>query len=160
MKRIIIAVLLATVTVTSGFAKDLRAEKNKAIARRVFTDILTQGKFDVAAEIYAKDFVNHQTIKDIGFEENQASDHGFRDAFPDLKIVVEKEVAEGDYVTVLWQAEGTNTGIGHGLNATGKKTKGRGVSIFRIVDGKIKEEWTEFSQLLVLQQLGLIPELK
>ena len=160
MKRMIIAVLLATVSVTSSFAKDSRAEKNKAIARRVFIDILTQGKFDVADEIYAKDFVNHQTTKDIGLEENQASDRGWRAAFPDLKMVVEKEVAEGDYVTVLWQAEGTNTGTGNGLNATGKKTAGRGVTIFRIVDGKIKEEWTEFSQLLVLRQLGLLPELK
>jgi hypothetical protein len=26
-----------------------------------------------------------------------------------------------------------------------------------VVDGKIKEEWTEYSQLLLLQQLGLYP---
>jgi steroid delta-isomerase-like uncharacterized protein len=160
MSRILIAVLLATVTATSSFAKDLRAEKNKAIARRVFTDILNQGKFDVAAEIYAKDFVNHKTTKDIGLEQNQAEDHGWRAAFPDLNIVIENEVAEGDYVTVLSQAEGTNTGTGNGLSATGKKTAGRGITIFRISDGKIKEEWTEFSQLLVLRQLGLVPELK
>ena len=160
MNRILIAALLATVTVTSSFAKDLRAEKNKAIARRVFTEILTQGKYDVTAEIYAKDFVNHGTTKDIGLEEDQADNHGWRDAFPDLNIAIEKEVAEGDYVTVLWRGGGTNTGKGHGLNATGKKAEGRGISIFRIVDGKIKEEWTEYSQLLVLQQLGLIPQLK
>jgi hypothetical protein len=41
--------------------------------------------------------------------------------------------------------------------ATGKKTEGRGISVFRIVDGRLKEEWTEFSQLLVLRQLGLLP---
>jgi predicted ester cyclase len=160
MNRILLAALLAAVTATSCFAKDLRAEKNKAIARRVFIDILSQGKFDVKAEIYAKDFVNHKTTKDIGLEQDEADDHGWRAAFPDLNIVIEKEVAEGDYVTVLWRGGGTNTGNGNGLNATGRKTAGRGISIFRIVDGKIEEEWTEFSQLLVLRQLGLVPEPK
>lgn len=38
----------------------------------------------------------------------------------------------------LWQGRGTNTGSGNGLVATGKKTDGRGISIFRVVDGKIK----------------------
>jgi len=160
MNRILLAALLATVTVTSCFAKDSRTEKNKAIARRVFVDVLSQGKYEVKAEIYAKDFVNHKTTKDIGLAEDTADDHGWRAAFPDLNIVVEKEVAEGDFVTVLWRGGGTNTGNGNGLNATGKKTAGRGISIFRIVDGKIEEEWTEFSQLLVLRQLGLVPEIK
>jgi predicted ester cyclase len=160
MKRILIAALLATVTVTSCWAKDSRAEKNKAIARKVFIDILSQGKYEVKAEIYAKDFVNHKTTKDIALEQDEADDHGWRAAFPDLNMVIENEVAEGDYVTVLWRATGTNTGNGNGLNATGKKTAGRGISIFRIVDGKIEEEWTEFSQLLVMHQLGLVPEPK
>ena len=60
-------------------------------------------------------------------------------------------------MTVLWRAKGTNTGSGNGLSATGKKTEGRGISVFRVVDGRMKEEWTEFSQLLVLRQLGLLP---
>jgi len=60
-------------------------------------------------------------------------------------------------VTVLWTGLGTNTGSGNGLNATGKKTEGRGISVFRVVDGRIEEEWTEFSQLLILRQMGLLP---
>ena len=158
MNRIFVAGVLAILAVTATFGKDERAEKNKAIVRRVFTDILSQGKFEVADEIYAKDFVNHGTTKDLGFDDSQAVDHGWRAAVPDLEITVEREIAEGDFVTVLWRGRGTNTGIGNGLNATGKKTDGRGISIFRVVDGKIKEEWTEFSQLLVLRQLGLFPE--
>jgi steroid delta-isomerase-like uncharacterized protein len=157
MNRIIAATALVVLIVTTSFAQDQDAERNKAIVRRVFTDILTQGKFEVAAEIYAKDFVNHGTTKDIGLDENQATDHGWRGAFPDLEITVEREIAEGDFVTVLWRGRGTNTGTGNGLSASGKKTDGRGISIFRVVDGRIKEEWTEFSQLLVLQQLGLFP---
>jgi predicted ester cyclase len=157
MNQIFVAALLAMLAITPPAAKDLRADTNKALVRRVFTDILSQGKFEVAPEIYAKDFVNHESTKDLSFDESQAVDHGWRAAFPDLEMTVEKEIAEGDFVTVLWSAKGTNTGSGNGLNATGKRAEGRGISIFRVVDGRIKEEWTETSQLLILRQLGLYP---
>ncbi len=155
MNRICTAALVVTLFVATSFAKDGRTERNKAIARQVFTDILTQGKFEVANQIYAKDFVNHGAGRDIGFDEDQADSRGWRSAFPDLEMIVDQEIAEGDFVTVLWRGRGTNTGSGNGLNATGKRAEGRGISVFRIVDGKIKEEWTEYSQLLLLKQLGL-----
>jgi predicted ester cyclase len=156
MKRIFVAVL-AILAITPAFGKDPRADKNKAVVCRIFTDILSQGRFEVAAEIYAKDFVNHGTTRDLGLDESEAVDHGWRAAFPDLELTVEKEIAEGDFVTVLWRGGGTNTGSGNGLNATGKKADGRGISIFRVVDGRVREEWTEYSQLLILRQLGLFP---
>jgi predicted ester cyclase len=157
MNRIFVAAVLTILVVTPALGKDLRADKNKAVVRRVFTDILSQGNIEVAAEIYAKDYVNHETTKDLGFDESEAVDHGWRAAFPDLELTVEKEIAEGDFVTVLWRGRGTNTGSGNGLAATGKKAEGRGISIFRVVDGKIKKEWTETSQLLILRKLGLFP---
>jgi steroid delta-isomerase-like uncharacterized protein len=157
MKRVIATSGLAVLMVTASLAQDQHADRNKAVVRKVFIDILSQGKYDVAAEIYAKDFVNHDTTKDLGVEEDQTNNRGWRAAFPDLEITVEREIAEGDFVTVLWRAKGTNTGSGNGLNATGKKTEGRGISVFRLADGKMKEEWTEFSQLLILRQLGLLP---
>ena len=61
MNRIFMAAVLGILAFTPAFGKDLHADKNKAVVHRVFTDILSQGKFEVAAEIYAKDFVNHET---------------------------------------------------------------------------------------------------
>ena len=61
MNRIFVAAVLAILAVTPAFGQDLRADKNKAVVHRVFTDILSQGKFEVAPKIYAKDFVNHET---------------------------------------------------------------------------------------------------
>jgi predicted ester cyclase len=158
MKRIVAATGLAILMLTASLAQDPIAERNKAVVRRVFTDILTQGRYDVSGEIYAPDFVNHGATKDVGLDESQAGNRGWRTAFPDLEMVVVKEIAEGDFVTVLWTGRGTNTGSGNGLNATGKKAEGRGISMFRVVNGKIKEEWTEYSQLLLLQELGLFPK--
>jgi steroid delta-isomerase-like uncharacterized protein len=157
MNRIFVAAVLMILAIAPAFGKDSRASKNKEIVRKVFIDIWTQGRFEVANEIYAKDFVNHAVENDISFERDQADIHGWRAAFPDIELSVDKEFAEGDFVTVLWRGRGTNTGTGNGLPATGKKTAGRGISIFRIVDGKIEEEWTEYSQMLILRQLGLYP---
>jgi steroid delta-isomerase-like uncharacterized protein len=157
MSRIFVTAVLAILAVTPAFCKDQRGDKNKAVVRRIFTDILSRGKFEVASEIYAKDFVNHETTRDLGLDESQAVDHGWRAAFPDLELTIEREIAEGDFVTVVWRGRGTNTGTGNGLNATGKTAEGRGISIFRVEDGRIKEEWTESSQLVILRQLGLFP---
>jgi len=46
------------------------------------------------------------------------------------------------------------------LPATGKKVEQAGITIWRIVNGKIKEEWSAFDQLSMMQQLGLLPSQK
>jgi steroid delta-isomerase-like uncharacterized protein len=158
MKRalmVVLAMLLATTALAGG-----KQEKNKAVARRVFDEIFNQGKFEVADEIYAKDFVNHGQTRDADLKEDQDAARGWKAAAPDLKMTVELMVAEGDLVTVLWRAEGTNTGTGNGLPATGKVIKSRGITIWRIKDGKICEEWSAFDMLSIMQQLGLLPSAK
>ena len=155
MRKIALFVPLLLAATTAAAAET--AEARKAVARRVFDEIFNQGKFDVANEIYAKDFVNHGVTKDIGLKEDQEAARGWRAAFPDLHTKVDKILVDGEFVTVLWSGGGTNTGEGNGLPATGKKLTGRGITIWRISGGKIREEWSEFDQLRILQQLGLMP---
>jgi steroid delta-isomerase-like uncharacterized protein len=138
------------------FASSLQ-EQNKAIARRAFEEILSKGRFELAEQLYAKDFINHGIHRDVSLEEDQAALKGWHQAFSDITIVPEKLIAEGDLVTIYWIARGTNTGTGNGLPATGKKAELAGITIWRIVDGKIKEEWSAFDQLSMMQQLGLLP---
>lgn len=131
-------------------------EQNKALATRAFEELLSKGHFELAEQLYAKDFTNHGIHRDISFEEDQAALKGWHQAFPDLVIVPEKLIAENDLVTVYWIARGTNTGTGNGLPATGKKVEQAGITIWRVVNGKIKEEWSAFDQLSLMQQLGLL----
>jgi steroid delta-isomerase-like uncharacterized protein len=138
------------------FASSLQ-EQNKAVARRAFEEILSGGRFELAAQLYAKDFVNHGIHRNATLEEDQAALKGWHQAFSDITIVPEKLIAEDDLVTIYWIARGTNTGTGNGLPATGKKAELAGITIWRIVDGKIKEEWSAFDQLSMMQQLGLLP---
>ena len=127
--------------------------RNKAIAGRVFEEIFNQGRFQVADEIYAKDFVNHGQHRDVGLQEDQGWVHAEKNAFPDLKMAVDRMVAEGEMVTVMWTFRGTHTAAGYGgLPPTGARIEVRGITIWRIVDGKIREEWTSMDQLSAYRQ--------
>jgi steroid delta-isomerase-like uncharacterized protein len=155
-KPVLLASLILMVLATAAAASDL-TERNKAVARRVFGEVFTQGKLERVDELYAPDFVNHGLRRDAGLQEDREATRGWRSAFPNLEMKVEKLVAEGDLVSVLWIAHGTNTGTGMGRSATGKSIEVRGVTVWRIVDGRIKEEWSAFDELGILRQLGLLP---
>lgn len=132
-------------------------EKNKAVARIAFEQILGGGKIDQYESLYSPDFVGHGAAGDVRRAEDREATKGWRQAFPDLRVTIDKLIAEGDLVTVRFIGEGTNTGAANGLPATGKHLRIVGVSILRIVDGKIMEEWTSFDELDFLRQLGLMP---
>jgi len=156
MKIISIFSVCSFLLAGSLYASSLQ-EQNKAISKRAFEELLSGGRFELAEELYAKDFVNHGLHRNATLEEDQAALKGWHQAFSDISIVPEKLIAEGDLVTVYWIARGTNTGTGNGLPATGKKAELAGITIWRIVDGKIKEERSAFDQLSMMQQLGLLP---
>jgi len=130
-----------------------REARNKEVARRVFDEIFNQGKFQVADEIYARDFENHGLHRTANLQEDQAAVHDEKRAFPDLRMSVEMMVAEGDLVTVVWTFRGTHTGPGYGIPPTGARIELRGITVWRVVDGKIREEWNAFNQLRIVSQI-------
>ena len=134
-----------------------KTERNKAQVRKVFEEGLTQGRWDVFEEVHRKDFIAHAGKRNATLAEDLNSAKGWRQAFPDLVMTVDQMVAEGDLVAVRFSGRGTNTGSGNGLPATGNYADGSGITIFRIMDGQIAEEWTVSDELGLLRQLGLLP---
>jgi steroid delta-isomerase-like uncharacterized protein len=106
---------------------------------------------------YSEDFVGHGGKNTFTHADGMAEARGWRDAFPDLKITVEKQVAEQDLVAVHWTARGTNTGTGNGIPATGRSVEITGTTLFRLDDGRIAEEWTCANSLGLMRQLGMLP---
>ena len=128
--------------------------RNKAIATRVFEEIFNQGRFEVANEIYSPDFQNHGLHQDFDLKADQDAVHAEKHAFPDLRMQVERLIAEGEFVTALWIFRGTHTAGGYaGLPATGTPIEMRGITIWRIVDGKIREEWSTWNELRAYAQV-------
>jgi steroid delta-isomerase-like uncharacterized protein len=162
MKRAVALLLLtvlpawaaaAPAAVSSPRTSPSQQEQNKTVARRVFEEIFNRGKFQVASEIYARDFVNHGLHSDVSLAEDQAAARFEKQVCPDLQMAIGAMVAEGDLVSVLWIARGTNTASAGWLPATGAKIELRGITIWRIDDGKIREEWTSYNELRIVREI-------
>ncbi len=69
-------------------------------------------------------------------------------------------VAEGDLVATHFTSTGTNAGSFLGNPPTGKQIRINEMSIYRIVDGKIAEQWLIPDLLSLNQQLGLVLQSK
>ena len=151
-----IAVLTCVISSGADASAVVRAEPlelNKSITRKVYEEGLSQGRFEVP---YTADFVGHGGKATFTHADGMAEARGWREAFPDLNITVEKQVAERDLVAVHWTARGTNTGTGNGLPATGRAVEITGTTLFRMDDGRIAEEWTCANSLGLMKQLGLL----
>jgi predicted ester cyclase len=74
-----------------------------------------------------------------------------------MQVTVHDTLAQGDQVVARWTATMTHTGPFMGLAATGRKAKVTGMSIQRIIDGKIVEGWDNWDQLGLLVQIGAVP---
>ena len=76
-----------------------------------------------------------------------------------MRLTIEQQLAEGEYVTTRWSARGTHQGDLMGMAPTGKQATVTGITIDRIVDGRFVESWTNWDTLGLMQQLGVIPAL-
>jgi predicted ester cyclase len=72
-------------------------------------------------------------------------------------MTFEDQIAEGDKVASRWTMRGTHTGELLGIAPTGKQATMTGIVISRLAGSTIAEEWENFDQLGLLQQLGVIP---
>ena len=136
------------------------SEENKILARDSWEKTVNQRDLDAIEEIYAPDFVWHQPDQDIrGYEQARQFVSTFFDAFPDINITVEDTIAEGDQVVTRYTIRGTHRGETEEFGPpTGRQMELEGITIHRIEDGKIVEEWERYDNLSAMQQLGLVPE--
>ena len=141
----------------------MSTEDNKALIRRIFQEFWDQKNLAVADELVETNHTNHSP----GSHPELPSDlEGFKEiarayftAFPDLRVTIVEQVAEGNTVVTHWTAQGTNTGSLFGMPATNKAAIFTGITIDRIAGGKLVESWTQFDHLGMYQQLGLLPSM-
>lgn len=138
----------------------MSTEANKAIMRRFWDELFTQGNTEVADEIVGADYLNHDPAP--GEQPGRAGLAAFvahmHAGFPDGRFEVERFVVEGDTVVTRWRATGTHHGAFMGIPATGRAVNITGVAIHRIADGRIVESWGNWDMLGLLQQLGVLPQ--
>jgi len=153
----VLPLLLLALSIPNSAQTTSEQEKNKAVARSFFEDVLSPGKLEKYSDSHTPDFVAHGSNGDYTLAEDMAAARDERTAMPDMQMKVNQMVAEGDLVAVRWTAWGTNTQAGMGFPATRKKIRISGITIFRFKAGKMSEEWSAWDMLSVLKQAGLFP---
>jgi steroid delta-isomerase-like uncharacterized protein len=137
------------------------SEENKTLVRRWFDEVWNKGRDDAIREMFDKEGIAHGLSDDPanplrgpeGFLPFHAK---FRAAFPDIVVVVEDQIAEGDKVATRCTVRGKHAGNSLGFAATQAPVEFTGMTIVRIKNGKIIEAWNNFDFMKMYQQVGAI----
>jgi predicted ester cyclase len=126
----------------------MQAESNKQIIRQVFEEAFNQKNMELIDVLFSTHFVDQSTPDQPagpqGVKEYFAQVHA---SFPDMQVIIEDLIAEGEKVVVRTTWHGTHQGKLADVEPTGKQVTGTMIQIFRVVDNKILEEWNEGSDL-------------
>ena len=137
------------------------SDANKRIVQRVF-EAMNGGNLGTLDEVVAEGFVDHDPNNppDLppGREGLKQLIGMYRGSFPDMRMTIEEQLAEGDKVVTRWSVRGTHQGELMGIAPTGKQVVVTGIFIDRIESGQVAESWANWDTLGMLQQLGAIPE--
>lgn len=133
-------------------------EQNKQVVRRLF-HVFEDGNTAEISQIIAPNWENHDpSVPPMrGVDGARQLTNLFHTAYPDGIVTIGREVTEGDRVGVYFTLTGTHLGQFFDIPPTGKRVNVSGAGIFRVVDGKITDNWVNFDAMGVMQQLGVIP---
>jgi len=133
-------------------------EENKQIVSRIWDEIWNQGNYDTCDEVLASDYFGHLPMMDVhGPEQFRQLVSTYRSAYPDVHLTVEDIFGAGDKLAVRWVSRGTHLGEMMGFPPSGNKIEIMGISLFRVENGKVAEEWEGFDTLKMMQQIGALP---
>jgi predicted ester cyclase len=138
-------------------------QANKQRSYLLYEQIFGKGDYESADELLAADVVNHgpgvpPTRGTEGIKRQAAL---LRTAMPDLEVLLNDQVAEGDRVASRWTGRGTHTGPLNlptgAVRATGNSISFDEIRIDRHASGRIVESWWIPDRFTFWTQLGLLP---
>lgn len=137
------------------------SDENVALIRRWFDEVWNKGREEAIDEMFAADGIAHGLNNESGKIMRGPVDYKpffrtFRSAFPEIEVVVEDTVAEGDKVAARCLVRGKHQSDSLGFAATGQSTEFTGITIVRIEKGKIVEAWNNFDFMTMYKQLGAL----
>ena len=143
--------------------KVISTDENKALVRRWFSDVITQGdmsSFDAICAACQPDFEMIRGVVEPaprGIEGTKELISSLRTSFPDLSATVDEQIAEGDHVVSLVTMTGTHQGDFMGFPATGRSFSMPGVSIWEVRGDRLISERVNWDSMAMMQQLGVGP---
>lgn len=137
----------------------MSTEFNKAVVRRFNEEFISRGEETAADELLAEDIVDHNAMPGMAAGRQGVKQFfaWLKTAFPDLRVTIYDQTAEGEKVVTRKMFQATHQGEFAGILPTNKDVTIHLTDIVRVVEGKIVEHWVVIDQLGLLQQLGAIP---
>ncbi len=136
----------------------MSTDENKTVFQKLI-ELQEHGDLKTGDQVIAPNWANHdespQPLR--GLEGFKLLTKGFRSAFSDIRLEIEDMLAEGDKVAACWRFRGTNSGGFLGMPPTGKAVDIKATGIFRVVDGKVTDNWVNLDFLGLMHQLGVVP---
>lgn len=131
-----------------------------SLSRSYFEDVLGPGNWDAADDIVSPDIVMYHPSSPEpvrGREAVQGFLAAFRAGFPDFHMTVEDAFGVGEKTAVRWHMSGTHDAEVFGIPPSGNKVDVAGISIFRVANGQIVEDWVAEDSLGFMRQIGVVP---
>ncbi len=137
------------------------ADENKTLLRRWFEEVWNKGREESIDEMFAEDGIAHGLADEGGNPLRGPAGfkpffRKFRAAFPDIEVVVEDTITEGDKIAARCTVRGKHQSDSLGFAATQQPMEITGMTIVRVRDGKIVEAWNNFDFMSMFQQLGAL----
>lgn len=133
-------------------------ETNKEVVRRFIEEIVNTGDVSNIEDIVSADYVEvfANQAYPVGIEGAKEHVVGVRRTYPDLRLTIELQIGEGEWVATRITAKGTHAGEWMGMRPTGKALEFTGVNLDRVVDGKIVEHGGSADLLMPLLDAGAV----
>lgn len=137
------------------------SEENKQLIRRWFDEVWNNGRDEVIEELFDENGIAHGLGDDPAHPIKGPSGYRpfyatFRQAFPNIMVVVEDVISEGDKVVARCSVRAKHEGEFLGRAATQAPVEFTGITIVRIANGKIVEAWNNFDFMTMYRQVGHI----
>lgn len=134
-------------------------EEAKRLSQAFVDEVWNEGDLDAIDKLLSPDHVGYDPTsgETRGPQATRDLVAGYRGAFPDMHMKVDRIIAEGDWAATHWTATGTHTGELLGIAPTGRQATVSGVQFNRVAGGRIVETRGIFDALGMLQQVGAIP---
>lgn len=130
----------------------------KEVYREYITEIWEQNRLDALESYFTGDFVDHAAPP--GLAPGLAGARQFfamlKAAFPDYRMAIDLEVAEGNLLVVRLLEAGTHRGMLFGIPPTGRRISTSSTRILRFRGRRMCEQWSNRDDLGMMQQLGVI----
>ncbi|MEU5264622.1 ester cyclase family protein [Amycolatopsis sp. NPDC021455] len=132
-------------------------EANKVFMQTYVRNVIDAMTAENARYYMADNFYNHDPApgEKHGVEGAIAFISSIFAAFSEFHTTIEEQLAEADIVVGRWSQNFVNTGPYLGFPASGKQIHIGGITITRVRDNRILEEWEARDALSLLNQMGI-----